>query len=136
MGSRPPSKSTRNMPRPYHALFMHNMMIRPTTEELKHFGEPDYIIYNAGEFTANQYTSFMKTKTSIDGVLRKKNLDLGTEYAGEMKKGIFSIINYIMPKQGIYRCTVQLMKGITVMFLSFGLSGTGKPPFRQMPIAS
>ncbi len=43
--------------RPYHALFMHNMMIRPSKAELKDFGEPDYVIYNAGEFTANQYTS-------------------------------------------------------------------------------
>lgn len=60
--------------RPYHALFMHNMMIRPTKDELDTFGEPDYVIYNAGEFTANQYTSFMKTKTSIDLSFRKKNL--------------------------------------------------------------
>jgi phosphoenolpyruvate carboxykinase (ATP) len=52
--------------RPYHALFMHNMMIRPTEVELENFGKPDYVIYNAGEFTANQHTSFMKSKTSVD----------------------------------------------------------------------
>ena len=76
--------------RPYHALFMHNMMIRPTETELANFGEPDYTIYNAGEFTANQYTSFMKTKTSIDLSFEEKEfVILGTEYAGEMKKGIF-----------------------------------------------
>lgn len=114
--------------RPYHALFMHNMMIRPTTEELKHFGEPDYIIYNAGEFTANQYTSFMKTKTSIDLSFEEKEfVILGTEYAGEMKKGIFSIINYIMPKQGILSMHCSANEGNNGdVSLFFGLSGTGK----------
>ena len=42
--------------RPYHALFMHNMLIRPTAEELDDFGEPDYVIYNAGQFPANRCT--------------------------------------------------------------------------------
>ena len=42
--------------RPYHALFMHNMLIRPTREELRDFGEPDAVIYNAGEFPANRRT--------------------------------------------------------------------------------
>ena len=88
--------------RPYHALFMQNMMIRPTETELANFCEPDYTIYNAGEFTANQYTSFMKTKTSIDLSFEEKEfVILGTEYAGEMKKGIFSIMNYIMPKKEV-----------------------------------
>lgn len=114
--------------RPYHALFMHNMMIRPTQEELKTFGTPDYIVYNAGEFTANQYTSFMKTKTSIDLSFEEKEfVILGTEYAGEMKKGIFSIMNYIMPKRGILsmHCSANEGKNSDVS-LFFGLSGTGK----------
>ncbi len=114
--------------RPYHALFMHNMMIRPTEEELKSFGKPDYVLYNAGEFTANQYTSFMKSKTSIDLSLKDREfVILGTQYAGEMKKGIFSIINYIMPKQGILsmHCSANEGKNGDVS-LFFGLSGTGK----------
>lgn len=114
--------------RPYHALFMHNMMIRPSEEELQNFGEPDYIIYNAGEFTANQYTSFMNTKTSIDLCFEEKEfVILGTEYAGEMKKGIFSIMNYIMPKKNIMsmHCSAnEGEKGDVSLF--FGLSGTGK----------
>jgi len=114
--------------RPYHALFMHNMMIRPTPQELKNFGEPDYVIYNAGEFTANQYTSFMNTKTSIDLCFEEKEfVILGTEYAGEMKKGIFSIMNYIMPKKNIMsmHCSAnEGAKGDVSLF--FGLSGTGK----------
>ena len=114
--------------RPYHALFMHNMMIRPTEEELKNFGEPDYVIYNAGEFTANQYTSFMKTKTSIDLSFEDKEfVILGTQYAGEMKKGIFSIMNYIMPKQGILSMHCSANEGRDGdVSLFFGLSGTGK----------
>lgn len=114
--------------RPYHALFMHNMMIRPTPEELNDFGEPDYVIYNAGEFTANQYTSFMETKTSIDLSFEEKEfVILGTEYAGEMKKGVFSIMNYIMPKKEILsmHCSANEGKGGDVT-LFFGLSGTGK----------
>lgn len=114
--------------RPYHALFMHNMMIRPTQEELNNFGEPDYVIYNAGEFTANQYTSFMKTKTSIDLSFEEKEfVILGTQYAGEMKKGIFSIMNYIMPKKGILSMHCSANEGDSGdISLFFGLSGTGK----------
>ena len=114
--------------RPYHALFMHNMMIRPTESELANFGKPDYTIYNAGEFTANQYTSFMKTKTSIDLSFEEKEfVILGTEYAGEMKKGIFSIMNYIMPKKDVLsmHCSANEGKQGDVS-LFFGLSGTGK----------
>ena len=85
--------------RPYHALFMHNMLIRPTLEQLENFGEPDYVIYNGGEFPANSYTSHMNSKTSVDLCFeRKEFVILGTEYAGEMKKGVFTVMNYIMPK--------------------------------------
>ncbi|MCR9292849.1 MAG: phosphoenolpyruvate carboxykinase (ATP), partial [bacterium] len=51
--------------RPYHALFMHNMLIRPTREELKDFGQPDCVILNAGAFPANRYTTGMTSKTSV-----------------------------------------------------------------------
>lgn len=74
--------------RPYHALFMNNMLIRPTEAELATFGEPDYVIYNAGEFPANTFTTHMNSRTSIDLCFeRKEFVILGTEYAGEMKKG-------------------------------------------------
>ena len=52
--------------RPYHALFMHVMLIRPTETELAEFGKPDFVIYNAGQFPANSRTSGMTSKTSID----------------------------------------------------------------------
>ena len=56
--------------RAYHALFMHNMMIRPTEQELAVFGKPDFTIFNAGAFPVNRYTSYMSSSTSVDVNLR------------------------------------------------------------------
>src|SRR6478736_3510853 len=68
--------------RPYHALFMHTMLIRPTKQELAEFGKPDFVIYNAGAFPANRLTAGMGSKTSIDLSLEDQALViLGTEYA-------------------------------------------------------
>ena len=77
--------------RPYHALFMHNMLIRPDATELAAFGDPDYVIYNAGQFPANNHTVGMTSQTSICvSFERGEMIILGTEYAGEMKKGVFT----------------------------------------------
>ena len=114
--------------RPYHALFMWNMLIRPTDEELARFGEPDYVVFNAGQFPANRYTTGMTSKTSIDLSFEQQEIViLGTEYAGEMKKGIFTVMNYIMPKKGVLsmHCSANEGKDGDVS-LFFGLSGTGK----------
>src|SRR5690606_34946799 len=71
--------------RAYHALFMHNMLIRPTLDELERFGEPDYLVINAGAFPANRYTSGMTSTTSVDLSFGERTfVILGTEYAGEM----------------------------------------------------
>ena len=51
--------------RPYHALFMHNMLIRPSNEQLDNFGEPDYVIFNAGQCSADPLTKHMTSKTSV-----------------------------------------------------------------------
>lgn len=114
--------------RPYHALFMWNMLIRPTDEQLAEFGEPDYVIFNAGQFPANRYTTGMTSKTSVDlSFERREIVILGTEYAGEMKKGIFTVMNYIMPKRGVLsmHCSANVgYEGDVSIF--FGLSGTGK----------
>ncbi len=56
--------------RAYHALFMYNMMIRPTEQELAEFGTPDFTIFNAGAFPVNRYTSYMSSSTSVDVNLR------------------------------------------------------------------
>ncbi|KAJ2807570.1 Protein kinase C-like 1, partial [Coemansia helicoidea] len=77
--------------RAYHALFMNNMLIRPTAEELADFGEPDFTIVNAGQFPANRFTRGMTSSTSVAiSFARRQMVILGTEYAGEMKKGVFT----------------------------------------------
>ncbi|XP_028234823.1 phosphoenolpyruvate carboxykinase (ATP)-like isoform X1 [Glycine soja] len=114
--------------RAYHSLFMHNMCIRPTTEELENFGTPDFTIYNAGQFPCNRYTHYMTSSTSIDlSLARKEMVILGTQYAGEMKKGLFSVMHYLMPKRKILslHSGCNMGKGGDVA-LFFGLSGTGK----------
>src|SRR6476659_4908139 len=81
--------------RPYHALFMHTMLIRPTKEELANYGKPDFVICNAGAFPANRLTAGVDSKTSICLNLESRELIiLGTEYAGEMKKGVFTVANF------------------------------------------
>ncbi|KAF9198828.1 hypothetical protein BGZ49_000235, partial [Haplosporangium sp. Z 27] len=73
--------------RAYHCLFMRNMLIRPTDEELEEYGEPDFTILNAGAFPANRYTTGMTSNTSVSINFRRREMViLGTEYAGEMKK--------------------------------------------------
>ncbi|KAL2522617.1 Phosphoenolpyruvate carboxykinase [ATP] [Forsythia ovata] len=114
--------------RAYHSLFMHNMCIRPTPEELENFGTPDFTIYNAGQFPCNRYTHYMTSSTSIDlNLARREMVILGTQYAGEMKKGLFSVMHYLMPKRQI----LSLHSGCNMgkdgdVALFFGLSGTGK----------
>lgn len=121
--------------RPYHALFMNNMLIRPTEAQLETFGDPDYVVFNAGQFAANRHTDGMTSKTSIDlSFERKEFVILGTEYAGEMKKGVFTIMNYIMPKQGVMSMHCSANEGNEGdVSLFFGLSGTGKTTLSADP---
>src|SRR6516162_897581 len=122
--------------RPYHALFMHTMLIRPTKEELATFGEPQFVIYNAGAFPANRLTSGMGSTTSIDLSIEDRELViLGTEYAGEMKKGVFTVANYFAPKRGVLsmHCSATADKQTGRSSLLFGLSGTGKTTLSADP---
>jgi phosphoenolpyruvate carboxykinase (ATP) len=121
--------------RAYHALFMHNMLIRPTQDQLAEFGDPDYVIYNAGRFPANRHTQGMTSQTSI--ILsfdQREFVILGSEYAGEMKKGVFTIMNYLMPKRGVLsmHCSATAGKDGDTSIL-FGLSGTGKTTLSADP---
>lgn len=114
--------------RAYHALFMRNMLIRPSREELAKF-HPDYVVYNAGSFPANRYTTGMSSSTSVAINFAEKELViLGTEYAGEMKKGIFTVLFYEMPVKHnvltLHSSANQGKDGDVTVF--FGLSGTGK----------
>jgi phosphoenolpyruvate carboxykinase (ATP) len=121
--------------RAYHALFMYNMLIRPTPEELADFGTPDYVIYNAGQFPANRFTRGMTSKTSVSLHLGKREfIILGTEYAGEMKKGVFTVMHYIMPKRGVLSMHCSANEGPEGdVSLFFGLSGTGKTTLSADP---
>ena len=122
--------------RPYHALFIHTMLIRPTKEEVENFGAPDFVIYNAGTFPANRLTAGMGSKTSVDLSLEDKELViLGTEYAGEMKKGVFTMMNYLAPKRGVLsmHCSATADKETGRSSLLFGLSGTGKTTLSADP---
>jgi phosphoenolpyruvate carboxykinase (ATP) len=122
--------------RAYHALFMHNMLIRPTADQLASFGDPDYVIYNAGGFPANRHTAGMTSTTSVDlSFARREFVILGTEYAGEMKKGVFTIMNYLMPKSGILsmHCSATQARDGGDTSILFGLSGTGKTTLSADP---
>jgi phosphoenolpyruvate carboxykinase (ATP) len=122
--------------RAYHALFMRNLLIRPSEAELAAFGQPDFTIYNAGRFPANSHTPGMTSKTSIDISFEEREMViLGTEYAGEMKKGVFTIMNYLMPKAGhlSMHCSCTEARGDGSSSVLFGLSGTGKTTLSADP---
>ena len=122
--------------RPYHALFMHVMLIRPNREELAEFAKPDLVILNAGQFPANSHTVGMTSKTSIDVNLDDGEvLILGTEYAGEMKKGVFTVMNYVMPRRNVLsmHCAATADRVTGRPSLLFGLSGTGKTTLSADP---
>ncbi|MCH8568903.1 MAG: phosphoenolpyruvate carboxykinase (ATP) [Balneolales bacterium] len=114
--------------RPYHGLFMQNMLIRPTQEELEDFGEPDFVVFNAGKFPANTFTEGMTSDASVDVNFKNNTMIiLGTEYAGEMKKGIFTVMHYLMPKRDVLSMHCSANEGDAGdVALFFGLSGTGK----------
>ena len=121
--------------RAYHALFMRNMLIRPTQEELDTFGEPDWVIYNAGQMPAIPDLPGVDSRTSVNVNFKTREMViLGTEYAGEMKKGIFGVLNYTLPKQGILSMHCSANEGDDGdVALFFGLSGTGKTTLSADP---
>ena len=120
--------------RAYHALFMQNMLVLPSDEEQANF-VPEFVIYNAGCFPANRYTKGMSSSTCIAlSFQRREMIVLGTEYAGEMKKGILTLMMYEMPRLG----HLTLHSSATIgadddLTLFFGLSGTGKTTLSADP---
>jgi phosphoenolpyruvate carboxykinase (ATP) len=121
--------------RPYHALFMRNMLIRPTADELAAFGKPDFVIYNAGHAPADPRTPGLTSPTSVAlDFERGEVVILGTEYAGEMKKGVFTLMHYLMPKRGVLSMHCSANEGAAGdVSLFFGLSGTGKTTLSADP---
>eukprot|EP01062_Namystynia_karyoxenos_P004464 TRINITY_DN11580_c0_g1_i2.p1 TRINITY_DN11580_c0_g1~~TRINITY_DN11580_c0_g1_i2.p1 ORF type:complete len:591 (+),score=182.16 TRINITY_DN11580_c0_g1_i2:72-1775(+) len=121
--------------RAYHALFMTNMLIRPTREQLESFGAPDFTIYNAGCFPCNRFVQGMSSSTTVSiNFARSEMVILGTQYAGEMKKGILTVMMYLMPRRGmltLHSSCNEGPDGSTTLF--FGLSGTGKTTLSADP---
>eukprot|EP00796_Vickermania_ingenoplastis_P010371 gene10371-7255_t len=120
--------------RPYHALFMQDMLIRPTADELANFGEPDYTIYNAGECKADPTIPGVTSTTSVSLNFKTREVILGTEYAGEMKKGILTVMFELMPRQNhlCMHASANVGKSGDVSVF-FGLSGTGKTTLSADP---
>lgn len=122
--------------RPYHALFMRNMLMVPTEEQMKSFGEPDYIIYNAGECLADKSIQGLTSDTCVAVNFKsREQVILGTEYAGEMKKGVLTIMFELMPRQGHLTMHASANEGIKNKDVTvfFGLSGTGKTTLSADP---
>lgn len=118
----------------YHGLFSHNMFIRPSDDELKTH-EPGFTVLAAPNFQADPETDGTRSNTFILVSFEKKLILIGgTLYSGEVKKGIFSVMNYLLPKQDVMamHCSANMsMDGDTAIF--FGLSGTGKTTLSSDP---
>jgi len=120
----------------WQAHFVKNMFVRPTEEELKNFGEPDFIVYTASKAKVTNYKELgLNSETAVVfNLTSKEQVILNTWYGGEMKKGMFSIMNYLLPLKGIaaMHCSANTNeKGETAIF--FGLSGTGKTTLSTDP---
>jgi len=119
----------------WQAHFFKNMFIRPSTEELKNF-KPDWTILNACKASFKEYEAHgLRSDVFVAfNISERMTLIGGTWYAGEMKKGIFSIMNYFLPLKGIgaLHCSANMgQSGDTALF--FGLSGTGKTTLSADP---
>ncbi len=118
----------------WHALFARNMFIRPPREELAGF-TPDFTILHAPEFEADPAIDGCRTSTCIAlSFAAKTILIAGTSYAGEVKKSIFTVMNWLLPEAGVLpmHCSANVGRDGDVA-LFFGLSGTGKTTLSSDP---
>jgi len=120
----------------WQAHFVKNMFIRPTEQELENFGEPDFIVMNGSKTSFKNYEEHgLNSEVYVAFNLTEKvQIIGGTWYGGEMKKGLFSMMNYYLPLQGIasMHCSANKGKdGDVAVF--FGLSGTGKTTLSTDP---
>ena len=118
----------------YHSLFIRNMFVRPTPEELADFHE-DWTVLNIPSFKADPAVDGVRSDTFIIvNFTRKMIIAGGTQYAGENKKGIFGVLNFLLPEAGVMpmHCSANVGEGGDVA-LFFGLSGTGKTTLSADP---
>ncbi len=122
------------LPNAWHASFVRNMFIRPEIEELATFA-PNFTVYHAPELQADPAKHGTRTGTFIVLNLAERAILIGgTRYAGELKKAMFTVMNYLLPKQGVLsmHCSANIgPDGDTALF--FGLSGTGKTTLSADP---
>jgi phosphoenolpyruvate carboxykinase (ATP) len=120
----------------WHGLFMRNMLIRELDEVVLHDFQPEFTVIAAPGFRADPATEGTRSETCIlIDLARKLVLIGGTEYAGEMKKSVFSILNYLLPRRGVLgmHCSANYGEDRDDVALFFGLSGTGKTTLSTSP---
>ena len=121
----------------WQAHFVTNMFIRPTAEELANYGEPDFVCFNASKAKVDNYKELgLNSETAtVFNLKTKEQVILNTWYGGEMKKGMFSIMNYMNPLRGIasMHCSANTNMEGTSSAIFFGLSGTGKTTLSTDP---
>ncbi|MDR1517135.1 MAG: phosphoenolpyruvate carboxykinase (ATP) [Dysgonamonadaceae bacterium] len=121
----------------WQAHFVTNMFIRPSEEELKNFGEPDFVIMNASKAKVENFKELgLNSETAVVFNLTEKiQIILNTWYGGEMKKGMFSYMNYLLPLKGIasMHCSANTDLEGKSSAIFFGLSGTGKTTLSTDP---
>ena len=120
----------------WQAHFVTNMFIQPTAEELESF-EPDFVVYNASKAKVENYKElgFNSETAVVFNITSREQVILNTWYGGEMKKGMFSMMNYYLPLKGIasMHCSANTdMEGKNTAIF-FGLSGTGKTTLSTDP---
>tara|TARA_R110001599_G_scaffold353795_2_gene597881 strand:- start:13244 stop:14884 length:1641 start_codon:yes stop_codon:yes gene_type:complete len=120
----------------WQAHFVKNMFIRPTEEELADFGEPDFVVLNASKTSDPDWQSHGLNSEvfTVFNLTEKMQIIAGTWYGGEMKKGMFSMMNYYLPLQNMasMHCSANVGEKEDVAIF-FGLSGTGKTTLSTDP---
>ena len=121
----------------WQAHFVTNMFIRPTKEELENFGTPDFVVMNASKAKVTNYKELgLNSETAVVFNLTEKvQIIINTWYGGEMKKGMFSYMNYLNPLRGMasMHCSANTNQAGTETAIFFGLSGTGKTTLSTDP---
>ena len=120
----------------WQAHFVTNMFIRPSEEELKNF-KPDFIVYNASKAKVENYKELgLNSETCVAfNITSREQVIINTWYGGEMKKGMFSMMNYYLPLKGIasMHCSANTDMNGENTAIFFGLSGTGKTTLSTDP---
>jgi phosphoenolpyruvate carboxykinase (ATP) len=119
----------------WHSLFAHNLFIRPNADELMNF-EPDFTVISLPSVKADPKVDGTRSETFILVNLAQRIVIIGgTEYAGEIKKSVFTALNYLLPAEGVFpmHCSANVGSGGSDVALFFGLSGTGKTTLSADP---